>query len=349
MMPFGILMDIGYVGSVSRHLVNPLPVNEPSWGSAWQPQFQDPTKLPTYDGNTTLKVDSTRPYVGYAGITEYTMGGTASYNALQVSANRRGGRYFTFGASYTWSKALGTASQLYLTSSPTNHPTNARADYGPLTFDRTQVVTMNFIVHLPSPAKQGGFLDNPVTRVALNGWELSGIGGFSSGAPTNITYSMQNVGSTALARQITGVETQGPRVRFTCEPNLKPGDRSEFAFINTACFAPALKGSRADDSGKNYIRGPGTNNWDVSLFKNIKFSGEQRYIQLRLESYNTFNHTQWNTINTAATFNAANKITNLPSGLGGTGGRYGFGAVNAQRSAGSGGPRVLQIAAKIYF
>ena len=52
-------------------------------------------------------------------------------------------------------------------------------------------------------------------------------------------------------------------------------------------------------------------NWDISLFKNFKLgSNEARRLQFRLESYNTFNHTQYTTIDTGARFDQNNNQTN---------------------------------------
>ena len=101
------------------------------------------------------------------------------------------------------------------------------------------------------------------------------------------------------------------------------------------------------DSGWDRLRGPGYNNWDMSLFKKIHLGKEEsRYLQLRLETFNTPNHTEWNTVNLNATFNTAGQITNLPAALGGNGGRFGFGALNTVRANSQ---RILQIAAKFYF
>jgi hypothetical protein len=63
-----------------------------------------------------------------------------------------------------------------------------------------------------------------------------------------------------------------------------------------------------------------------------------------VEAYNAFNHTQWSALNVAATFNSAGKIANLPTALGGAGGRFGFGAPSTARS-----PRNIQLAMKVYF
>ena len=96
------------------------------------------------------------------------------------------------------------------------------------------------------------------------------------------------------------------------------------------------------------MRGPGVSNWDVSLFKKFKY-GEypQHYIQLRMEAYNVFNHTNWSTLNSAAQINpTTGQIVNLPSAVG----RDGFGALTTVRAIDSlGGPRIIQLAGKLYF
>src|SRR5439155_22452423 len=117
-----ILLDVSYVGTQSRLLIEATPFNALAFGSAWLPENQDQTlgRPVTTDGTTTLPANLYRPYPGYAGgltpgaafqslIGTFSFGGSANYNALQVSANRRAGRRLQFGATYTWSKALGSA------------------------------------------------------------------------------------------------------------------------------------------------------------------------------------------------------------------------------------------------
>ena len=225
------------------------------------------------------------------------------------------------------------------------HPTNARAaGYGPVPQDRTQSLVVNYIYDLPGVSRKG-FLDNAAARIVLNGWQLSGLTSMASGAPTNVTYGITGVGATTLNRMITGSEDVAPRVVLTCNPNESRGQRNLDAFINTSCFAPAPKGSMGLDSGYDRLRGPGLANWDMSLFKNVSIKEKAR-IQLRLEAFNAFNHAEWGAFNTAITFNAAGKVINLPTQLGGTGGRLGFGAENSIRANSQ---RILQIGAKLYF
>jgi hypothetical protein len=60
--------------------------------------------------------------------------------------------------------------------------------------------------------------------------------------------------------------------------------------------------------------------------------------------FNAPNHTQFSSINTGILFNPQGQVTNLPTALGGGGGRFGFGAITGARD-----PRIIQLAAKIYF
>ncbi len=53
--------------------------------------------------------------------------------------------------------------------------------------------------------------------------------------------------------------------------------------------------------GKNTMTGPDTNNWDISLYRRLRFT-ERINGQLRFETYNTFNHTQFGNINTSMQF-----------------------------------------------
>jgi hypothetical protein len=334
-LPWKLFGDVSFVGSQSRHLWLAQPFNTAPVGSAWQPYSQDPTTTPKFDGTTNLPVNMYRPYPGYTAATDYTWGTSANYNSLQASLNRRVGKV-QLGVAYTWSKALGVA---------VGSPVNTRiAGYGPLPQDRTQSLVFNYIYNLPDFARKG-FVNNLAGRTVLNGWQFSGLTSISSGAPTNVTYSVTGIGSTTLNREITGSEDIAPRVMLTCNPNRSMADQNINAFINTSCFAPAPKGSVGLDSGYNRLRGPGLQNWDMSLFKNVSIK-ERARVQLRLEAFNAFNHAEWGTFNTTLQFNTAGQVVNLPTQLGGTGGRLGFGALNSIRANSQ---RILQIAAKVTF
>jgi hypothetical protein len=94
------------------------------------------------------------------------------------------------------------------------------------------------------------------------------------------------------------------------------------------------------------IREPGWSNWDISVFKEFPYWKEGNRIQLRLEMFNAWNHTEFNGFNNTinfATIAPNSPITNLSKALGGPQ-QFGFGALNSVRD-----PRIIQLAAKIYF
>jgi hypothetical protein len=334
-LPLKLLLDVSYVGSISRHLYLAQPFNNVALGSAWQPYSQDPTFTPKFDGTTNLPVNMYRPFAGYSSGNDWTWGGSTNYNALQVAVNRRAGP-LQFGLAYTWSKALGVIA---------GHITDARAaNYGRLALDRPQSLTFNYIYDVPSLARQNFHTNNNVAKAVFDGWQLSGLTSFSSGAPVNVTYSVTGVGPQVLNRQITGSEDVAPRVVFACNPNLSHGDKTLEAFINPACFAPAAKGSQGMDSPLNFMTGPGLNQWDMNVFKNIQVGEKGPRIQLRLEAYNAFNHTQWGSFNSTAQFSATGQLLN--KGGSSIANRFGFGALNSTRANSA---RILQIAVKAYF
>jgi hypothetical protein len=335
-LPMSILFDIAYVGSQSNHLLYRLNQNAIPLGAAWLPQNQDPEKTPLYDGSTTKASNFYRPYQGYTNATAYGFGANSNYHALQMSANRRLGNDFTFGVAYTWSKAMGTTNDDYTGNVPFNMRT---ADYDVLNNDRTQVFVLNYVYNLPKFIK-GTSGAAKVAKFITNEWQISGITTVQTGAPATISFSIDGVGN--LAERYTGSPDVSPRVRYTGRPSY-PKDLNQY--IDGSVLAlPTLKGSQGFDSNRYPVRQPTWTNWDVSIFKNIPIH-EQMRLQLRCEMFNAPNHPQFNAYNTGAAFNnTTGKLSNLPTALGGGGGRFGFGAIT-----GTNDPRRIQLAAKFYF
>jgi hypothetical protein len=108
-------------------------------------------------------------------------------------------------------------------------------------------------------------------------------------------------------------------------------DPTSFVQVSCAPSCPAVGVSPTSvvaygNAPRNPIRGPGINNWDFVLYKDTEIT-ERTRVQLRLEAYNLFNHTQ---------FDPNGISTNLTSGT--------FGAIVAAQN-----PRLMQIAAKLIF
>lgn len=336
-LPGGILFDIAYVGSSSTHLLYRLNQNAIPLGAAWLPQNQDPLNAnPKYDGTTSNASNFYRPYQGFTNTTAFGFGANGNYHALQISANRRMANNFTFGAAYTWSKAMGTANDDYTGVNPFNTRT---ADYSVLNNDRTHVMVFNYLYNTPKLIKSSSAFAK-FGKVVVNDWQISGITTFQTGAPQAIGFSIDGVGN--LNERYTGSPDVGPRVVFTGRPSYP---KTLDQYIDGSVLAlPVVKGSQGFDSSRYTVRQPAWTNWDVSVFKNFPIR-ESISFQLRLEMFNAPNHPQFNDYNRSAAFNASTgKISNLPTALGGTGGRFGFGAIT-----GTNDPRRIQLAGKFYF
>jgi hypothetical protein len=339
-MPGNIQMDVSYVGSMSHHQLGRQDPNHLPFGSAWLPQNQDPTNAnPAFNGRTTIRHEFYRPYQGYGSISLTTFGNSSNYHSFQMGVNRRFSRGLTFGLAYTWSKVLGTSTD----DGNGQHPLNSRvADYGPMFFDRTHNLVFNYVYDVPGAARGGNLLDNAFGRAVFNNWQISGITNFQTGQPDNMSFGISGIGGADINRIYTGSETYGPRVVVNGNPNDSP--KTIDSWINTSVFRLPPVGSLGFDSAPRLIRRPGVNNWDLSIFKKFPLGNESRYFQLRLEMFNAWNHTQFSDFNRTVTFNQQGQITNLPTQLGGTGGRFGLGAITAARD-----PRVIQTGLKFYF
>ncbi len=292
----GTVVEAAYIGSVGRHLMVQRNLNLNPYGSNFAPENQDPTSP-----GKPLPVNFYRPYPGLAGVLYRDFSSSSNYHSLQVQANRRFARQFQYGAAWTWSKAMSFADGNF-SQVATWAPLRAW-NYGKANFDRTHTLQISYTWDLP---RASAVWKNPVAKAALDGWQLSGISTFQSGAP-------QMVGlSTTDGADIAG-GGDGVRPVMLANPVLAKGDRTFERYFNTEAFGRPAKGSFGNES-KDAFRGPGLNNWDISLLKNIPLGSESRRLQFRCELYNAWNHTQFSALDTSARFSPDGKQTNTRFG-----------------------------------
>jgi len=273
----GLLLNIAYVGSVSRHLlwernINPVPVAARFVDV--NPQNRD-TTAPT----TALPANFLRSYQGYGDILLYEFASTSSFNSLQVEMQRRIGKTLRAGFSYSFSKALGSAGTDSTQVSPFFSPRNR--NYGPLPYDRTQAASLWYNWKLPLPGKQ---LGSRTLAMVADHWELSGVTRVMSGAPYTPGFS------TTDGQDITGTPSELARVEVV-NPDALPSDR----------WGRPARGDFGN-AGVGLMRMSLMNNWDLSLFRSVKLA-DRKTLQIRFEGYNAFNHTQFSSLNTTARFN----------------------------------------------
>jgi Carboxypeptidase regulatory-like domain/TonB-dependent Receptor Plug Domain len=305
---FNTVVDIAYVGTLSRHLFLARELNATPFGFLFTKAAQDPTFFaggvvpdadPTipqvyrdaglrFDGSKALPANLVRPFPGLAGIRYEENVATSNYNSLQVSINRRFSRGLTFSLAYTFSKVLGVAAG---DGSFVNAYNPRLYDYRLLDFDRTHIFVATYVYELPRLGSRWG--NNWLTRSLLNGWQVSGITSLISGNPID-TLGVTIAGGINSNQRITGSWTEPPRFRLRGDPAKGPNG----LLVNPDAFIIPETGSLGLGE-RTFLRNPGINNTDLSLFKNFSIGDpdKNRRIQLRLEAFNVFNHTQFMGIN----------------------------------------------------
>ena len=145
-----------------------------------------------------------------------------------------------------------------------------------------------------------------MVRFAFDNWEVSGITSFHSGIPNDISLQLSD-----NADLVGGGD--GVRANLVGDPRISHGERGFDKMFNPTVFARPARGDTGN-IGTGIVRGPGINNWDVTLFKDFPILSDKRSVQFRWEFYNLVNHTQFSGMNTTATFNAAGVQTNASMG-----------------------------------
>jgi hypothetical protein len=372
---FNTVVDVAYVGTLSRHLFQQRNLNAIPFGYLFTKAAQDPTRFPggvvpdaddtipqvykdaglKFDGSKALPDNLIKPHPGIATTNFRENTSSSNFNSLQVAVNRRFSRGFTFSAAYTLSKALGTNAGDFDFVNPYN---TRLYDYRLLGFDRTHAFVTTYVYELPKLGTRLG--NNRLTRGLLNGWQISGITSLISGNPFEPGVGL--TGSNANQR-ITGSWTEPPRFRLKGDPTKGPNG----LVINPDAFIIPELGSLGQGE-RAYLRNPGINNTDLSIFKNIPIgdADKNRMIQLRVEAFNAFNHTQFSGINATTNlavsrgdglfftgddvlprYNQAIISNNLRGQRAGDVNRplgTFFGEYNAARD-----PRIIQLGVKIYW
>ena len=307
------VLSVEYVGNENRHQSDYRNINVPP---------DNPALLASIAQGKTQYNAANLPYPGFNAILLAEDAENSNYNGLQAELRSQLRQDLTIQAAFTWSKAMdpatganGNGNGASGDLSPVSNPYDRAYDYGPSGLDRTYIGVVNFIYQLPFFKNA----NNLFLKSALGGWELSAIGTMESGLALNVT-----LGGEYGSNGIPGTTVVGALNRPDVASALTYPSQI-LQWFNTAAFAQPAPGTWGN-AGKGILRGPGRDNWDVSLFKRFAFSESgTRDFELRFETFNTFNHTQFNNVDTVFSDGVFGQVTSVWD------------------------PRVLQIAAKLHF
>ncbi|HEX3987145.1 MAG TPA: carboxypeptidase regulatory-like domain-containing protein [Acidobacteriaceae bacterium] len=236
--------------------------------------------------NGTLNANLYRIYPGYSGITQEEDETNFNYNSLQAGIRFENKHGLTTQLAYTWSHNIDLVSNdLNSLSDPFNPGYDRGSD---TSFDRRNIFNASYVYNLPF-GKNGSLL----SRETIGGWTISGITTAENGLPLYITYT----GSDVLG--LGGGTTDRPDL--VSKPS-RPKKVSEWFTPGSYAdpVAPWAGGANQGfgTAGKDSTVGPGIVNWNLSLFKSLPLNEHGTHIELRFESFNTFNHTIFQSVDT---------------------------------------------------
>jgi hypothetical protein len=304
-----MMLEVAYVGSKSDRSYIYLNANQAQ---------------PTADPSAPTAPRRPFPYVD-APIGYLKSAGSSNYNGLQTSFQQRLNNGLQFIVNYTYSKSLGNASSADLGSQNNDGFRNSlypNREYGPLDFDVRNRFVASFLYDLPFGTGHRFATHVPVIDHVIGNWNWSSIVTLSSGTWFTVTDGNANFANSDGQQRPDFV----PGMKANSKPCL-PG-----TFFNTCAFANPALGSTGDVS-INSLEGPTVKNVDFALLKTIHF-GKSRRIELRAEAFNAFNHPNFQ-------FAAPGPQNSINSTIMGT---PSFGYLTGALA-----PRLLQLAAKVYF
>ena len=249
--------------------------------------------MPCITTNNTHVLNVLRPYVGYEGSYDFEDIYTSNYHSLQAQVQRKLSGNSLISASYTYSHGLTTDQADRSTGQviPQSYA-DIGNNYGPNIADRRHVLTANFVWDLPWMKNQHGLAGH-----ILGGWEVSGVQTFQTGLPLTVFVSGAGVvdpagtgclGSTPCSLRPDQISQPDAGAPHTYKEWY---DSAAFACYGTSSPCVAYTGqTNIGTTQPGAARGPGFWRTDLGVFKNLKFN-ERFTGQLRLETFNTFNHT----------------------------------------------------------
>jgi len=245
-------------------------------------------------------VVSRRPYPNLGDAIGVVPWGNSTYNSLQTTLDRRMGSA-RFSAAWTWAHSIDNTSG-ESSGSPIQNSRDISAQRGSSTFDVRHKLALSGTYELPFGKGRRWLTgaSGPVEWLA-GGWQINNIATFLSGLPFTPTMQTNNLN--------TGTGSQFPN-RIS-SGDLPSGERTIERWFDASAFVSPGQ-YIFGNSGRNVLRGPGTKQIDMSLFKSFPFA-ESRRVEFRTEAFNLFNTPQFNNPNASIGFAGVARITSAGS------------------------------------
>lgn len=273
-LPGNTLLELGYMGNLSRHLESLRAVNE---------------AIPMPRGPATPSIPLRSPFPNFGRIQLVDNGGNGHYNSFGAKLTKRYSNGMTYLMSYTWSKSIDTATAIRNQGGDTLFPQNSycrHCEKARSSHDTRQRWVTSALYDLPFGKGRKFNIGNSVANAMFGGWQIGSIITLQTGFPITVTNGADasNTGAFFDRPDSTGVNAALPR-----------GQQDPRGFFNTAAFVRNADGTHGN-VGRNTLTGPGIIGWDFSTLKDFNFN-EQHRLQFRFEAFNFPNHPNWDNPN----------------------------------------------------
>ncbi len=242
----------------------------------------------------------------------------STMNSLQVGVHKQYSHGLAFGAEYQWTRVLGTEN---LEDPSGQHPQDS---YGPISGITPQVLQVSYSYMLPfgrGHALAGTAGD--LTDKFIGGWQISGITDAQTGQPFSVSYTAAGSPIGLVSGRANQVGNPFQSGTIAANPSCTPpagNTKTKTQWFNPCAFqVPSTYVSNGvtyaayGTSGYDMLRGPRFQDWDMSLQKNIPWHDHYN-LQLRADSFNVFNHPNFDTPNA----NISNSNKGTITGISGT-------------------------------
>jgi hypothetical protein len=262
-----LMVEAGYLGSISRKLEFLRAVNESVPGTVGSAQTR-------------------APYPNFGRIQLVDNSGNGAYNSLAVKLTKRFSKGFTFLSSYTWSKSMDDSSGIRVQGQDTLFPQNSycrKCEWALSAFDTRHRFVTSALYDVPIGKGRSLVVNNPVANAVVGGWQVGGIWTVQSGFPVTPTVG-------GADRSGTGAGYDRPNTTGVT-PYLDNPVPSRW--WDPAAFTPNLPGTFGS-AGRNSLIGPHYFTLDASAHKEFRMPYRESHIlQFRFEAFNVLNHPVW--------------------------------------------------------
>jgi hypothetical protein len=352
-LPSNMVLQLGYVGSVGHKLVRAYEADtitaaghaaclaDPNCSSDggrlsldFPQYFTQPAIVPGSAGSGQF--GNGIPW--YLSVGQQYTDGSSNYNSFQVSLTKGTSHGLYFTAAYTYSHALDNASGLESSGlnerGSNNFPGFQYLSYGDSDYDARHRLSTSYNYEIPILSSWHG---NYVAKEFLSGWHVAGVTALQNGFP--VTIADEGAVNSLYCNAVPFYACPDtPDISTFHVATFNPR-QSSHQWFDPTLFSQEPLGSFGDVK-RNFFHGPGFNYTNLSLYKDFPLGAEKaRYIEIRLEAFNAFNHA-----------NFAGPDGNYTDGPGFFGVITAVTGTNTADVNGDPQPgRAIQLAGKIYF